>query len=169
MIFELENLETSSDEIVYKFNKDIKVTIYQRNNLIDKLFRVLIKIIKKCSNLNLLGNFDQNLLETFKKIMQNKNINENNEYLPSIINFIYFFIKVSNCFPSKIPVYINNNIFDIILSYFQNNFPKYDGIIHLIFLMLYTICIHNDGKAYLKKNLENLKIFFEKIFELFLL
>ena len=165
MIFELENLETNSDEIVYKFNKDIKVTINQRNNLIDKLFRVLIKIIKKSTNLNLLGNFDESLVKTFKKILQNKNIIENNDYIPSIINFIYFFIKVSNCFPSKIPFYINNNIFDLIIIYFQNNFPKYDGTIHLIFLMFYTICIHNEGKAYLKNNIEKIKIFFEKIFE----
>ena len=42
------------------------------------------------TNLNLLGNFDLNLVETFKKIIINKNLIENTEYIPTIINFIYF-------------------------------------------------------------------------------
>ena len=165
LIYELENLEIPSDELKYKYNNDIKITINQRNNLIDKLFRVLIKIVKKSSSLNQFGNFDLILEGVFKKIIANKNIVENIEYIPSVINFIYFFIKLCNCFPSKIPTYINNNIFDLIMTYFQNYLPKYDGALHLLFLMLYTICIHNDGKAHLKKNIEKIEILFKTIFE----
>ena len=164
LTYELDNLEIPSEELKYGFNKDYTITINQRNNLIDKLFRVLVKIVKKNSDLNPFGNFDKILEDTFKKIIVNKSIIEDIKYIPSIINFIYFFIKLCNCFPSKIPLYINNNIFDLIITYFQNNFPKCDGAFHLIFLLLYTISIHNDGKTYLKNNIEKIRTLFDNIF-----
>ena len=168
LIYELENIEIPSDELKYNFNEEEKITINQRNLLIDRLFLLLIKIIKKSTNSNVFGNFEQILVETFKKIINiktNERILTNIEYLPSIINLIYFFIKVCNCFPSKIPIYIQNNIFDISIEFFQKYFPKCDGAVHLIFLMLYTICIHNDGKTYVKNNIAKIKMLFENMFE----
>ena len=51
------------------------------------------------------------------------------------------------------------------IDYFKDYFPKYDGAIHLLFLMLYTISIHNDGKKYIKEKIDKLKSLFEKVFE----
>ena len=168
LIYELENINISSNELKYNFNNDNNthnITINERNILIDRLYKVLLKIVSNNSNLNSYGNFDQLLIESFKKIITNKIIISNDEYIPSIINSIYFFVKICNSFPSKIPWYINNNIFDIIFNYFSEYFPKYDGAIDLVYLMLYTISIHNEGKIYIKNNLEKIKIFFQKIFE----
>ena len=113
------------------------------------------------------GNFEDILIDLIKnKIkIENKNFLKNIELIPVIINLIYFFIKLCNAFPSKIPTYINNGIFELIIKYFQNYFPKYDGAIYLVFFLLYTICIHEKGKIYLKNNLEEIKILFENIFE----
>ena len=168
IVYEIDNIEIESNELKYNFKEENKIiTINQRNNLIDKLFRVLIKIIKKNTNLNMYGNFEDILIELFKnKIkIENKNFLKNIELIPVIINLIYFFIKLCNAFPSKIPTYINNGIFELIIKYFQNYFPKYDGAIYLVFFLLYTICIHEKGKIYLKNNLEEIKILFENIFE----
>ena len=168
LIYELENIEIPSNELKYDFNKEEKITMNQRNLLIDSLFLVLIKIIKKSTNSNIYGNFEQILVNTFKKIIdikKNEHLLTNADYLPSIINLIYFFIKICNCFPSKIPTYINNNIFDISIDFFRQYFPKCDGAVHLIFLLLYTICIHNEGKTYIKNNIEKIKILFENMFE----
>ena len=168
LIYELENIEKDSKELKYNFNIDNyshNITTNERNILIDRLFKILLKIISRNSNLNSYGNFDQNLTGIFIKIIGNKNIITNSENIPCIINCIYFFVKICNSFPSKIPWYINNNIFDIIIKYFSENFPKYDGALDLIYLMLYTICIHNEGKTYINNNLEKIKILFGKIFE----
>ena len=54
---------------------------------------------------------------------------------------------------------------DIIINYFTEYFPKYDGVLDLIYLLLYTISIHNEGKTYIKNNLEKLRNLFAKIFE----
>ena len=51
------------------------------------------------------------------------------------------------------------------IDYFKDYFPKYDGSMQLLFLLLYTICIHNDGKKYIKDNILKIKAFFEKVFE----
>ena len=168
LIYELENIEIPSDELKYNFNTEEKITINQRNLLIDRLFLVLIKIFKKSTNSSLFGNFELNLVETFKKIFDiknNKNLLTNIDFLPSIINLIYFYIKICNCFPSKIPTFINNDIFNLSIEFFSNYFPKCDGGMNLVFFMLYIICIHNDGKEYIKNNLEKIKILFENIFE----
>ena len=168
LIYELENIEVNSAEIKYGFDYDNythNITINERNILIDRLYKILLKIVAKSSNLTSYGNFDQTLSEIFKKIINNKNIITNIEYIPCIINSIYFFIKVCNCSPSKIPWYINNNIFDIIINYFMDYFPKYDGALDLVYLLLYTICIHNEGKAYINNNIEKIRNLLGKIFE----
>ena len=168
LIYELENIGINSTELKYDFimdNNSHNITINERNILIDRLYKILLKIVVKNSNLNSYGNFDQSLSEVFKQIMNDKNIVTNSELTPCIINSIHFFIKLCNCFPSKIPWYINNNIFEIIFEYFSEYFPKYDGALDLIFLMLYTICIHNEGKAYIKNNIDKIKKLFGKIFE----
>ena len=168
LIYELENIEVNSAEIKYGFDYDNythNITINERNILIDRLYKILLKIVAKSSNLTSYGNFDQTLSEIFKKIINNKNIITNIEYIPCIINSIYFFIKVCNCSPSKIPWYINNNIFDIIINYFMDYFPKYDGVLDLVYLLLYTICIHNEGKAYINNNIEKIRNLLGKIFE----
>ena len=166
LIYELEYLTVPSSELKYLFNdsKTHEISINERNNLIDRLYRILIRIIQNSTNLNNYGNFDQELANTFKKILNDKKILENTEYIPAIINSIYFFIKLCNSFPSKIPNYINNKIFDIMINYFKDYLPKYDGSMHLLFLMLYTICIHNEGKQYIKNNITNLKYLFENVF-----
>ena len=105
------------------------------------------------------------MTDIFKKVITNENIITNIENIPCVINCIHFFVKICNSFPSKIPWYIANNIFDIIINYFTEYFPKYDGVLDLIYLLLYTISIHNEGKSYIKNNLEKLKILFAKIFE----
>ena len=156
LIYELENIGINSSELKYDFimdNNSHNITMNERNILIDRLYKILLKIVIKNSNLNSYGNFDQVLSGVFKQIMNDKTIVTNNELTPCIINSIHFFIKLCNCFPSKIPWYINNNIFEIIFDYFEEYFPKYDGALDLIFLMLYTICIHH----YLEKFLTKLK------------
>ena len=165
--YELEHLNIPSKELKYLFvnSNSHEITIKERNNLIDRLYKVLLKIIQNSTNLNSYGNFDHELTNIFKKILTDKNILKNDEYIPTIINSIYFFVKLCNSFPSKIPNYISNNIFDLMIEYFKEYFPKYDGAIHLLFLMLYTICIHNDGKSYIKKIINNIKTLFEKVFE----
>ena len=165
--YELEHLTIPSNELKYLFydNNTHNITINERNILIDRLYRILIKIIQRSTNLNSYGNFDEKLSSIFKNLLVNNNILKNEDYIPSIINSIYFFIKICNSFPSKIPNYINNKIFDIMIDYFKDYFPKYDGAIHLVFLMLYTICIHNDGKKYIKDNNEKIKMLFQNIFE----
>ena len=166
LIYEIEHLTVSSSDLKYLFidNKTHEITINERNNLIDRLYKILIRIIQNSTNLNNYGNFDQELSNVFKKILNDKKILENTEYTPSIINSIYFFIKLCNSFPSKIPNYLNNQVFNIIINYFIDYLPKYDGSIHLLFLMLYTICIHNDGKQYIKDNINKLRILFENTF-----
>ena len=168
LIYELENIGINSNELKYNFindNNTHNITTYERNVLIDRLFKILLKIVVKSSNLISYGNFDQNLTEVFKNIIKDKNIISNIEYTPCIINCIYFFIKICNSFPSKIPWYITNNIFDVIFDYFLNYFPKYDGALDVVYLMFYTICIHNEGKTYVKNNLEKVRNLFGTIFE----
>jgi hypothetical protein len=168
LIYELENIGINSSELKYDFimdNNTHSITINERNILIDRLYKILLKIVIKNSNLNSYGNFDQILSGTFKQIMQDKTIVTNIELTPCIINSIHFFIKLCNCFPSKIPWYISNNIFEIIFEYFTEFFPKYDGALDLVFLMLYTICIHNEGKSYIKNNIEKIKKLFGNIFD----
>ena len=76
------------------------------------LYKILLRILQNSTSLNSYGNFDQELFNTFKKFMTNESILKKEEYIPSIINSIYFFIKLCNSFPSKIPSYINNKSFD---------------------------------------------------------
>ena len=165
--YELEHLTIPSNELKYSFNDNNthNITINERNILIDRLYKILIKILQRSTNINSYGNFDEKILNIFKNILADKNILKNEDYIPSIINSIYFIIKVCNSFPSKIPNYISSNIFDLMIDFFKDYFPKYDGAIHLLFLMLYTICIHNDGKKYIKDNNEKMKNLFENIFE----
>ena len=75
LIYELENIEKDSKELKYNFNIDNyshNITTNERNILIDRLFKILLKIVAKNSNLNTYGNFDQNLTEVFIKIIGNK-------------------------------------------------------------------------------------------------
>ena len=166
IIYELENINIPSNELKYSFNDNNShvITINERNNLIDRLFRILIRIIQSSTSLNSYGNFDQNLCNSFQKLLSNKDILTKKDYIPSIINSLYFYIKLCNSFPSKITTYINNNFFDLMIDYFKDYFPKYDGSMQLLFLLLYTICIHNDGKKYIKDNIIKIKSLFENIF-----
>ena len=167
LIYELEHITIPCSELKYLFsdsNNTHNITINDKNNLIDRLYKILLKILQNSTNLNSYGNFDQDLFNTFTKLMGDESILKNEEYIPSIINSIYFFIKICNSFPSKIPNYINNKAFDMMIDYFSKYFPKYDGAMHIVFLMLYTICIHNDGKQYIKNNIEKIKILFENVF-----
>ena len=167
LIYELEHINVPSNELKYLFsdNNTHNITINERNILIDRLYKILVRIIQKSTNLNSYGNFDEVMANAFKKIFADKDILKNDEYTPSIINSIYFFVKLCNSFPSKIINYIKNDVFNIMIDYFTNFFPKYDGAIHLLFLMLYTICIHNDGKKYIKENIPKMKVLFESIFK----
>ena len=167
LIYELEHINVPSNELKYLFtdHNTHNITINERNILIDRLYKILLRIIQKSTNLNSYGNFDEVLTDTFKKIFADKDILKNDEYTPSIINSIYFFVKLCNSFPSKIINYIKNDVFNVMIDYFTNFFPKYDGAIHLLFLMLYTICIHNDGKKYIKENIPKMKTLFESIFK----
>ena len=167
LIYELENITVPCNEIKYLFSDSSNthdITINEKNALIDRLYKILLRILQNSTSLNSYGNFDQELFNTFKKFMTNKSILKKEEYIPSIINSIYFFIKLCNSFPSKIPSYINNKSFDLMIDYFNEYFPKYDGAMHIVFLMLYTICIHSDGKQYIKDNIERIKTLFKKIF-----
>ena len=167
LIYELENISVPINKLKYLYyeNKTHNITTNEKNILINRLFKILIRIIQKSTNLNTLGNLDLELSNTFKKMMTDKTILENEELTPTVIISIYFFIKLCNSFPSKIINYIKNNVFDIIIDYFKDYFPKYDGSILLLFYMLYTICIHNEGKKCIMDNISKLKILFENVFE----
>ena len=153
LIYELEHITIPDNEIKYSFidnsEKRHNPTTYERIVLISKIFKILVKIAQKTTNINSLNNIDSILSEKIKNLLSNENIIKNPAYNSVILNSIYFLIKICNYFPSKIPNYITNGIFSLIFDYFTNYLPKENGVFYLIFLMLYTISIHNKGKDFL--------------------
>lgn len=70
LIYELEHINVPSNELKYLFtdHNTHNITINERNILIDRLYKILLRIIQKSTNLNSYGNFDEVLTDTFKNI-----------------------------------------------------------------------------------------------------
>ena len=170
LVYELEHITVSDTEIKYSFIDDSEKrhspTTNERCTLISKIFKILIKIAKKTTNINSLNNIDNSLSVVIKKILKDENILKEPDYNSVLINCIYFVIKLCNFFPQKIPNYIENEIFELIFDYFSNYLPKENGLFYLVFLTLYTISIHNKGKEYLLEDNRSIKMInaiFEKV------
>ena len=170
LVYELEHITVPDSEIKYSFvdtsEKSHNPTTNERCILISKIFKILIKIAKKTTNINSLNNIDTSLPVAIKKILKDENIIKVPDYNSVIINCIYFVIKLCNFFPQKIPNYIENEIFPLIFDYFSNYLPKENGLFYLVFLALYTISIHNKGKEYLLEDNRSIKMInavFEKV------
>ena len=170
LIYELEHITIPDIEIKYSFvdtsEKRHSPTKNERCILISKIFKILIKIAKKTTNINSLSNIDTSLSITIKNILKDENIIKEPAYNSVIINCIYFVIKLCNFFPQKIPNYIENEIFSLIFNYFSNYLPKENGVFYLVFLTFYTISIHNKGKEYLLEGNRSIKMInsiFEKV------
>ena len=156
LIYELEHITVPDTEVKYSFidntEKKHNPTTNERTILISKIFKILVKIIQKTTNINSLNNIDSQLSIRIKNLLSDEKIKTNPDYNLVILNSIYYIIKLCNYFPSKIPSYIDNGIFDLIFDYFSNYLPKENGLFYLIFLELYTITIHNKGKSYILEN-----------------
>ena len=170
LVYELEHIKVPDTEIKYSFvdnsEKRHSPTTNERCILISKIFKILIKIAKKTTNINSLNNIDNSLSVVIKKILKDENILKKPDYNSVLINCIYFVIKLCNFFPQKIPNYIENEIFTLIFDYFSNYLPKENGLFYLVFLSLYTISIHNKGKEYLLEDNRSIKMInaiFEKV------
>jgi len=70
-------------------------------NIIDRPHNILFRIIQKSTNLISYGNFDEVLANIFTTI-EDKDILKNDEFISSLINSKYLFVKLCNSFPSKI-------------------------------------------------------------------
>ena len=156
LIYELEHITVPDSEVKYSFidntEKKHNPTINERTILISKIFKILVKIVQKTTNINSLNNIDSVLSDKIKNLLSDEKIKTNPDYNSVILNSIYYLVKLCNYFPSKIPNYIQNGIFDLIFDYFSNYLPKENGLFYLIFLALYTISIHNKGKAFILEN-----------------
>ena len=159
LIYEIEHLNVPDSEVKYAYNDNdsslkepIYPNIFGRTGLISKIFRILVKIAQKAINANLLNNIDSVLSEKIKNLFNNEAIKKDSIYNQVYLNCIYFITKLCNYFPSKIPIYIENGIFPLILDYYANSLPKENGVFYLVFLTLYTVSIHNKGKEFLLKD-----------------
>ena len=156
LIYELEHITVPDTEVKYSFidNTEDKhnPTTNERTILISEIFKILIRIIEKTTDVNSLNDFDYILSIRIKNLLSDEKIKTNPDYNLVISNCIYYIIKLCNNFPSKIPNYIDNGIFDLIFDYFSNFLPKENGIFYLLFFVLYTITIHNKGKSYILEN-----------------
>ena len=88
-------------------------------------------------------------MDIVSNVLKNDNMINNEHYNLLLFCCVEFDIKVFNFYPSKIPQYINKGYMNTLFNLFQKGIPKMNGCLNLIFQMLYTISLHQEGKKYL--------------------
>ena len=149
--YELNNIFISEKDLSY-LDKNINFhppSILERTTLISKLFKILYKIFEQNTTLNQLRNLEEPLMDIVSNVLKNDNMINNEHYNLLLFCCVEFDIKVFNFYPSKIPQYINKGYMNTLFNLFQKGIPKMNGCLNLIFQMLYTISLHQEGKKYL--------------------
>ena len=152
LLYELENIFVESDKLSYaniQRDKYHPPTIFERTYLISKLLKILLKVIEVNHNSTTLRLFENDLLNDIKNILLNENILTNNEYDHLLFYCVEFVNKLCNNSPSKIPKLISNGVIDAVFSIFNKNIPRINGVLSLIFQMIYCVALHEEGKKHI--------------------
>ena len=165
LLYELDNIYVDSSLITYSTDKTYhSPTIFERTNLISKLFKILFKIFEQNINLNSLRSYETRLITSVTNVLSSEKYISCCDYDFLCYSCVEFIIKICTFYPSKIPNLIETKVLDVVLSFFNKKIPKMNGALGLLFQMYYGICLHEEGKKYLLKDDSSIKIL-DKVFE----
>ena len=172
--FTNEQLELFQINLLNKDNKDrvhSKVcienikrtpTLFERSNLIIKLFKIIFSIFRHNTNASSLSYYENKMTETINKFFTKSFEMLNNEhnclekypqqkfYYESIMLACMDLIDlICNYLPSAISALIESKIFLNLFDYLKLRTPKEQNVLNLIFKIFYSISLNEDGNKYL--------------------
>ena len=157
LLYELEHLNSPQGEIKYiNINENDENVEYpnliDRVNVIIKIYKIIDKFINRATNIDIANKIYEILSGPFKSLILNEEMKKNVNYNSVYINIIYLLLKICNAFPTIIPKFISEDIFQLIFDYFSNNIPKEHHIFYIIFFAIYVISIHEKGVEFILEN-----------------
>ncbi len=160
-LFNYENSDRAYSYVNYKHLKK-NPTIFERTNLIIKLFKIIFSIFRHNTNSSSLSYYENKMTETINKFIttcllkleeskNGSNADKVKEYYYEavLLSCMDLLDLICNYLPSAISSLLEAKIFANMFDYLVRRIPKQLNILNLIFKNFYAIALVEDGNKYL--------------------